>query len=457
MNTQRNFLFIVSMLAANTVFAEKMPVSASYWSDSAFLKDFNGSYRINANIEPVLSGVERAELIAIQDVMAKGDRSAAIAKLKSSKSSSTSAAIQFNLGNLLSEEGELDDAITCYLKALKILPSFRRAHQNLAYVYFKKNSYDEAFPHLIQAVQLGGQDGSVYGLLGHCYQQKDQYEQALVAFRNAQLTQPEVMDWKIGVGYSLDRLGRTDEALAHFERLAEEAPESTAIALQLANLYLTKNQQSKAIVKLELLSRKGEIDTAHEILLGTLYLSDQNSQLGASTLRRVLSREGFEDHTAALQAVRYCVDLSLAELADELYRLVDVSQLDVSQKVVHRRLAAEVLLQENLKSEKALAILRELVAANPTDTHSLYLVGNILLRKQLHQEALVIFDQAIHSDGSHSQPALLKKAELLASLERYQQAIACLDAYLKTNQSEAVASYREAIKNVVKARTTVRQ
>lgn len=454
-------LLIAFTLAAanitNTAQGAKMPLSKSYWTSSAFLKDFNGSYRINASIEPVLSGTQRAELIDIQSLMAKGNRTEAIRKLKASKSFSSSAAIQFNLANILNEEDKLDDAIKSYQAALKILPSFRRAHQNIAYSYFKKSEYDKAFPHLIEAVKLGGQDGSVYGLLAHCYQQKDQYEQALVAFRNAQLTQPEVMDWKIGVGYSLDRLGRSDEALAHFERLAKEAPESTVITIQLANLYITRSETLKAIVKLELLNRRGVIDTTHEILLGTLYLSDRNSELGAKTLRRAIGKEGFKDYSAALQAVRYSLGLSQTQLASDLHALVKADDLNDIEKSNYRRLEAEILLKGNSQSDEALLILKDLVKSSPTDTHSLYLIGKLLIEQGRKHEALIILEQAVHSQGDHSQQALLKKSELLVNLERYKDAILGLNEYLKTNTSEDIITYRDSIQRVVDARHTVRK
>lgn len=457
---KHTLFFVITLSAANiatTAEAAKMPLSKSYWTSSAFLKDFNGSYRINANVEPSLSGDQRAELITIQSLMAKGDRTGAITKLKASKSFSSSAAIQFNLANILNEEGKLDDAIKAYQVALKIMPSFRRAHQNIAYSYFKKNDYNKAFPHLIEAVKLGGQDGSVYGLLAHCYQQKDQYEQALVAFRNAQLTQPEVMDWKIGVGHALDRLGRSSEALAHFERLAKEDPDSINVTIQLANLYIAQSETIKAIVKLELLSRRGVIDTANEILLGTLYLSDNNAALGSKTLRRAIGKEGFKDHSAALQAIRYSLDLSQSQLASDLHALLKVEDLQDRQKINYRRLEAEIILKGDGQSEDALTILKNLVQSSPTDTHSLYLIGKLLIKQGKKHEALIILEQAEHSLGTHSQQALLKKAETLVGMERYKDAITDLNQYLQTTPSDEVLTYRDTVKRVSDARNTARK
>ena len=447
-------LFALSLIVleiSTVAAAEKMPLSTSYWKSSAFLKDFNGSYRINANIEPALTSSERGELVSIQSLMAKGDRAGAITKLKASKSFSSSAAIQFNLGNLLSEEGKLDEALTSYQKALDLLPSFRRAHQNIAYTHFKKNDHTKAFPHLIETVKLGGQDGSVYGLLAHCYQQSDQHEQALVAFRNAQLTQPETLDWKLGVGYSLSKLGRSDEAVAHFQSLLTKHPESTYATLQLASLYLEQGESTKAITKLELLRRQGQLEPSYEILLGTLYLGDRNATLGANTLRRALEKEAFSNHTAALQSIHYCLDLSLRDLASELYALIKKDALSPPQLVDFQRLQAQIILSEDPQSSEALTILDALTRANPTDSHSLYLTGRILSQQGYQHKAIIIHEQAINAQGTHSQQALRAKAEILVGLGSYELAIQDLQAYLKLQPSVDVRKYLDAVTRVALA------
>ncbi len=165
------------------VAAPPLPISTSYWKSPAFLKEFNGSYRINANIEPVLSSTERGLLRDMQNLMSSGKRSDTISKLKSSSLYKSSPAIQFNLANVLSETGQLDEAISNYKKAITTMPSFRRAHQNIAYAYYRNNDTEKAYEHLLEVVRLGGSDGSVHGLLGHCFLGKELYEPALRSFR----------------------------------------------------------------------------------------------------------------------------------------------------------------------------------------------------------------------------------------------------------------------------------
>ncbi|MBT8043383.1 MAG: hypothetical protein KJO79_00410, partial [Verrucomicrobiae bacterium] len=64
--------------------AEPLPLSKDYWKDEAFLKSFNGSYRINAQIEPTVTTAERGLLVSIQSLMAEGKRKEALAKLTAS-------------------------------------------------------------------------------------------------------------------------------------------------------------------------------------------------------------------------------------------------------------------------------------------------------------------------------------------------------------------------------------
>lgn len=63
---------------------EPLPLSTSYWKSPAFLKQFNGSYRIEARIEPSVTTEERALLVKVQELMIKGERKSALALLEKS-------------------------------------------------------------------------------------------------------------------------------------------------------------------------------------------------------------------------------------------------------------------------------------------------------------------------------------------------------------------------------------
>ena len=62
--------------------------------------------------------------------------------------------------------GKLEKAITYFQKALKILPSYADAHNNLAAAYVEMGRLPEALPHLEQAARLNARDPMAHTNLG---------------------------------------------------------------------------------------------------------------------------------------------------------------------------------------------------------------------------------------------------------------------------------------------------
>ncbi len=437
--------------------SSRLPLSTSYWKSQSFLKEFNGSYRINANIEPILSTPERGLLVEMQDLMAKGQRDQAITKLKASSSLKNSAAIQFNLANVLSEVGKLEDAITYYQRASTTLPAFRRAHQNIAFAYYRNDQIDKANEHLLEAVRLGANNGSVHGLLGYCFIQKGNYEPALRSFREALITQPTEKDWKIGIAQALENLNRTPEALTLYQQLHKNHPEDNGITLQLALIHNELDQVKQATTLLELLRRRNALDEAYQLLLGTLLIGDRNTRVGAETLRTVLKNESFKTPDLALQSIQYCFSEGFTDLALELHSLIKVQNLSKTGLTTHTRLKAQIILSETPNAPEAISLLEKLIAENPLDSHSLTLLAKQRVLSDRKHEALLLFDQAIHADGSHSPAAQLEKAQTLVQLQRYKDAATTLKSYLETQPEDSqVIEYLAQLEKLVAARHTTR-
>lgn len=445
-------VYSIFFLSAAAVSAqEKLPISKDYWKSQAFLKEFNGSYRINANIEPVLSGEVRADLVGIQSLMASGSRASALKKLKASKFAKTSPAIIFNIGNIQSEEGDVDEAIESYLAAIKMMPSFRRAHQNVAYCYARKNQLDKAYEHLLEVVRLGGNDGSVSGLLGNCYQQKERFQAALLCFRKAQLTQPEVTDWKLGTAFCLQKLNKNAEALVQYEELEKLMPDSADVKLQLASLMVSLERRNEAVVKLELLSRLGKLDTQNELWLGTLYLAEGNVSIGSETLKRVIKKGVVKNFDSFLNAIRYSADLNLDELARELLALVKQNELKEVDEVRLVRLEAQLDLRQPETEAKGVELLKALIKSDPTDVHSQYLMGSHLVIKGENQEAVVLLEQALLTESKFKLELYLELAKAQVQLKLFKEALQPLKSYLELQDDKHVREYYEAIEKLVKA------
>ena len=447
--------FILAFLFGSlSSLGQPLPVSTSYWKSEAFLKEFNGSYRINANIEPAPSSVERGLLVEMQTLMAKGERTKTISKLSTSSLLKESSLIQYNLANVYSEAGTLDKALIYYKKAIDNLPSFRRAHQNIAYTYFRNQEPLKAHEHLLEVVRLGGNDGSVHGLLGHCFLEKKQAEPALRSFRQALVTQPENAEWQSGLAQALQALNRPQEALLLYEALAQNSPDKPGLQLQLALTYYELDQTNKAIALLEFLRRSSGLESQYELLLGTLLIGDQNLLIGAQTLQRVINDEDFKRSEEALNAIQYCLEQNHDGLALELHGLIKKDDLSTPGLVRFRRLHAQILLRKTPNIPEGIAILKELITNDPTDSHSLHLLGQQQFIAQKPHDALLLLDQAIHAEGNHSHAARLTKVQVLVSLKRYGDTIKELDNYLKERpDEERVREYLETIKRLHSAVT----
>ena len=442
------FFYLFSLLVATGLAEEKMPLSKEYWKSPQFLKEFNGSYRVNANIEPVLSGEERAELIAIQKLMAEGKREDAIKKLLESKNAKDSASIQFNLGNIYSEEGKLKEAVEVYKKAIELLPSFRRAHQNLAYAYVKSDDYESAFPHLLKVVKLGGQDGSVMGLIGFCYARKDKHQPALQAFSRALLVQPDVTDWHIATARSLKSLGRYQEALRKYREMAKLSPENESIQLAMVDIHLILDETDKAIVLMEILRRKEKLSAENKLTLGMLLIGQGQAFVGAKRLKEVVGDKKLAKSGPALNAIRYCLNTGNVSLAKELIGLLDPTVVKQENQVVYDRLRARILLTEETSTKQALEILRELVKKDPSDAQSLVILGKYHASVGKHQEAMVYFEQAAIGEELISRAAMEGIATSAVALGLYDKAVVTLKKILEGGDDSRISDYLKAVERV---------
>jgi len=381
----------------------------------------------------------------------KGNKkSEVLSSLKASPLLQTSPSIQYNYANVLREKGDLDDAISYYQKALGKLPSFRRAHANLGIALFQSQKYDEAEKHLQEAVRLGSEDAIVKGLLGYCFANASRYEAALLSYRHALQVQPTSTEWQIGVARCLHSLGRLEEALRNYEGIAQAQPENLDIIFQISLIKLQQNDLEHVIPAFEYLRRVDYLDDEYEILLGTLLISDGNFLVGAQTLQETVASESFTQIKSALNAVKYCLQATQYETAQQLHELLTEKTLNKVQAHRLKRLHAEILLAKEPGGDEGLALLQELVRALPTDVESLVLWGNQLVLKGDLHKALLKFNQALNAEPTSLQ-ALYAKALTLVKLRRYKEAIITLDEYLVIKEDPAVIDYLKAVESLQKS------
>lgn len=446
-------LLIISFLVTSLTAAESLPLSRNYWKDALFLKSFNGSYRINARIEPTVSTAERGLLVAIQAPMAEGNRKAALAKLTSSSLSKSSAAIAFNVGNIQFELGDLKSAITEYERAVKIFPSFRRAHRNLGFVHARNDDWAKAMPSLEEAIKLGDQDGATYGQLGYGRMQNGHYASALQAYRLAQLTQPDSIDWKAGVAQCLQYLQRDEEALALIDEVIQARPNEVAYYLLQTSIQIGMDRIDAAMVNLELVRRMGKLDAENHLLLANLHLRSGSAQLARPVMMAAMAMDEKPPHLSALNILSFTTQLEdwilAREFADTITKVWPESK-DAKLIAEQKRLTALIDIKTGDDPKGGAEVLEGLIKSDPLDAPALILLAKYRITEKRFQESEMLLQQAARVEHSEYE-ARLELAKLQVSRARYEDALEQLDLALKIRSTKDVLTYRSAISNLAEA------
>jgi len=455
------------LLAAAMVFPasggekiEPLPLSTSYWRDPAFLKAFNGSYRIEARIEPNVTSEERGLLVEIQELMAKDDRAGAIAKLEGSDLTEKSPALTFNLANLHFEEGDLEKAVTGYRKAIAELPAFRRAQRNLAVALVRQNDLDAALPHLLEAIRLGDADGATYGLLGYCRLQRGEWASALQAYRLAQMSEPDAVDWLAGIAQCLQNLDAREEAAALLDEVVRKRPRESSYAVLRATLLLDLDRRTEAVEALELPHRLGTLSADASLLLADLHLREGRTEAGRDRMRAAFSGGENEAESARPDVSRVAsltasaLQLSEWEIAREALALAAPREGETAARVL-RLLEARLLIESEADAEMGAGILRELIAADPTDARPLIALARHLAAPanataDALGEAELLLERAA-ADADAESEARLELARLHLRAQRYDAALEAVERAFALDPRDEIRQYRDSLAALAEA------
>ena len=151
---------------------------------------------------------------------------------------------EYNLGTALSARGEVDEAIVHSEKAVAMRPTDPDAQVSLANLLFQKGRIDEAIAHYQKAIALRPHDFLASYGLGHALLQKGELESAIQVCRSALLIRPLDADCHTTLAIALEEKGNPAEAIQHYDKALELAPKSIPTLTNLAWLLATTQDAS---------------------------------------------------------------------------------------------------------------------------------------------------------------------------------------------------------------------
>lgn len=117
-----------------------------------------------------------------------------------------------NLGLALAREGKLDEAVSCYSKALRFNPNYAPAHNNLGMALADQGNLNEAIAHYTKALQIRADYPEAHINLGNALSRQGNLDQAVAHYSQA----PQYEEAHSGLGRIFTEQGKLDEAIAHF-------------------------------------------------------------------------------------------------------------------------------------------------------------------------------------------------------------------------------------------------
>jgi tetratricopeptide (TPR) repeat protein len=159
------------------------------------------------------------------------------------------AEAHYNLGRLLVEHGQLADAIAHYERAAAINPADAEAQNNLGVTLFGIGRTDDAIAHYQKALEIRPDYAEASCNLANALIAKDDFDGAIARYRACLTTIPDQEEAQYNLASALLRTGRTDEAIVEYQKVLQIHPESADAHANLGIAWLAKGRAGDAMTE----------------------------------------------------------------------------------------------------------------------------------------------------------------------------------------------------------------
>ena len=142
-----------------------------------------------------------------------------------------------NLGRVLADRGDHDQAMYHFTSALKIKPEHVNAHNNLGFSLLAKGRLDEAIVQFRQALELDPDFAEGYYNLGNALTAQRKPEDAIRAYRRALQIKSDFAKAHFNLAIVLNTQGEFKQAAEHYQSALEISPDYVKALVNLAMLF----------------------------------------------------------------------------------------------------------------------------------------------------------------------------------------------------------------------------
>jgi tetratricopeptide (TPR) repeat protein len=153
----------------------------------------------------------------------------------------------YNRGNKYKDQGNLDQAIYDYTKAIKVYSQHAKAYYNRGNSYVKQGKLSQALDDYNKAVEINPQYTEAYYNLGNTYEKQGNLPQAITSYSKTLETNPKYSAAYCNRGNVYQAQGNFQQALDDYQKAIEINPNFAGVYSNRGNVYQAQGNTDKAI------------------------------------------------------------------------------------------------------------------------------------------------------------------------------------------------------------------
>lgn len=362
--------------------------------------------------------------------------SLALPSEKSSASSIESLDARANqlldLGDSFFRQGDYDDAIAQFRKALSLRPDDVRAHRTLGDLLFNKKELDGAISEYREALRLNPNDGAAHRSLGNVLFNKNDFDGAKTEYREVLRLNPKDSEIHRSLGDVLFNKSDFENASAEYREALRLNPEDSRAHRSLGDVLLNEDDENGALTQYREALRIDPADMDAHRSLGEVLLGKGDAAGAEHEYREVMrlspSDPGAHDNIGEALIDEHDLDGAAAEYQAAL-------RLDPDDPRAHTGLGNISLGQGH--AEEAIAELKKAtVAGKQVPGFAYELLGRACASLHRYDEAIQAWTEVKKLVPGLTE-ASLSIATLLVEQKRYSDAIAELQPAVERRPKDA--------------------
>jgi tetratricopeptide (TPR) repeat protein len=154
-----------------------------------------------------------------------------------------------NLGTVLGQRGQMDEAIGQFQEAIRLKPDHANAHCNLGIALEKTGQTDEAIRQFQEAIRLKPDHANAHSNLGLALEKKGQMDEALRQFQETIRLEPRHADAHNNLGVNLGKRGQIDDAIIQLQEAIRLKPDFAEAHNNLGTAFLHQSRIDEAVAQ----------------------------------------------------------------------------------------------------------------------------------------------------------------------------------------------------------------